>query len=95
MVADMEDARGRMEKENEEATEAVEKSQQRERELNLELETKQEQLRGLRMNISSLEEKLVKVSNANVELNSQLLDSQRAANAVSDDIQTTADEKNI
>ena len=93
MVADMEDARGRMEKENEEATEAVEKSQQRERELNLELETKQEQLRGLRMNISSLEEKLVKVSNANVELNSQLLDSQRAANAVSDDIQTTADEK--
>ena len=93
MVADMEDTRGRMEKENEEATEAVEKSQQRERELNLELETKQEQLRGLRMNISSLEEKLVKVSNANVELNSQLLDSQRAANAVSDDIQTTADEK--
>ena len=54
MVADMEDTRGRMEKENEEATEAVEKSQQRERELNLELETKQEQLRGLRMNISSL-----------------------------------------
>ena len=93
MVADMEDARGRMEKENEEANEAVEKSQQRERELNLELETKQEQLRGLRMNISSLEEKLVKVSNTNVELNSQLLDSQRASNAVTDDIQSTAEEK--
>jgi hypothetical protein len=93
MVNDMEDARGRMEKENEEAMEAVEKSQQRERELNLELETKQEQLRGLRMNISSLEEKLVKVSNTNVELNSQLLDSQRASNAVTDDIQSTAEEK--
>ena len=45
------------------------------------------------MNISSLEEKLVKVSNTNVELNSQLLDSQRASNAVTDDIQSTAEEK--
>ena len=93
MVAEMETTRGKLEKDAEEMREGLERSQQRERELNLELEGKQEQARGLRMTINSLEEKLVKVSNANVELNSQLLDSQRAATAATDDVQTTAEEK--
>ena len=71
--------RGQLDEEIATLKDTARRAQQRERELLAEMESKDEQARGLRMQISSLEDKLVKVSTSNVELNSRLLDQQREA----------------
>ena len=88
-VSHLEHIRGEMEVNREELFAKLQKSQQREKELNHELERKMERVRGQRITIKSQEEKLIKVSNANVELNHILLDSQRAANNAKEVIQNT------
>ena len=76
-VSELSHVRGELDEEINTLKDTAKHSQQRERELLAEMESKDEQKRGLRMNISNLEDKLVKVSTSNVELNSRLLDQQR------------------
>ena len=76
-VSELSHVRGELDEEVTTLRDTAKSSQQRERELLAEMESKDEQGRGLRMNIASLEDKLVKVSTSNVELNSRLLDQQR------------------
>ncbi len=78
-VGELTSVRGQLDEEISSLKDTAKQAQQRERELLAEMESKDEQARGLRMNVASLEDKLVKVSTSNVELNSRLLDQQRVA----------------
>ena len=71
--------RGVVEEEKRELRERLRDVQQRERELSKDLEASREKGKGNLMQIAKLEEKLIQVSNANVELQASLL---RAENKV-------------
>ena len=90
-VNELSHVRGEMDEEITTLKETAKNSQQRERELLAEMESKDEQARGLRMNISNLEDKLVKVSTSNVELNSRLLDQQRETSEKEEYMQSGVD----
>eukprot|EP00949_MAST-11_sp_MAST-11-sp1_P002944 g2944.t1 len=90
-VTELSLVRGDFDEQIGQAREDLKNSQQRERELNAELGSVREQLSGSRMKMSSLEEKLVKVSQSNVELNSRLLDFQRNASNKEMEMQENAD----
>lgn len=91
-VAELTSVRGQLDEEIATLKDTARRAQQRERELLAEMESKDEQARGLRMQISSLEDKLVKVSTSNVELNSRLLDQQREASEQEQMQATSSDE---
>ena len=91
-VAELTSVRGQLDEEITTLKDTARRAQQRERELLAEMESKDEQARGLRMQISSLEDKLVKVSTSNVELNSRLLDQQREASEQEQMQATSSDE---
>jgi hypothetical protein len=91
-VSELSHVRGELDEEICTLKETAKCAQQRERELLAEMEAKDVQSRGLRMNISSLEDKLVKVSTSNVELNSRLLDQQRDSSEKEEMMQSGVDE---
>ena len=91
-VNELSHVRGELDEEITTLKEATKAAQQRERELLAEMESKDMRARGLRMNIASLEDKLVKVSTSNVELNSRLLDQQRETSEKEEFMQTGVDD---